>query len=753
MGDSTWKVPEANNRIVSLKDVNSVFPTPNDILATHPLRRTPSKKKLRSALPKQQSHTQQVLAQSICSVMSAVAATPGLAQNIEPNGYPLIFSHCSGSRFHDEDDTKKPVHSSSRIRSLNSKFELFSLHTALIPLLSDNPSPTHFPILGLPYYVYTDRSEYHFVNIVNIFCDVASKRLYPVRTPKHQPPSEHALNIPSPIGLGFKFGGVQESSFTCRGKNTFTNVRGNQVNGNVYTSTVNFNTGPAAAKRTERDEFQYVRRGDMIATKEIHSKELSEWDWELQNGEFVGRYKSSTRKICTIEIIDRQSKYTAMIYEGKDAQDFLEKDFQLFSRNKKPGSFQLFGINQSAIPALIFHYELIPCAHFFNRKSMWMNVYIRHLTTNMDCFRDNIWMNTAGGVLFSGPDGPPAPVPRSDAVMSIVVPTTVDMLKDDTCFRFFINFGSSVDDSVLKCARWNSEYTYLDNLFPATAEDYQSEDSDHPNWSSVTHHYLRRLWRNPPDHLPMSVIGGLRFDTVYSLSMDAVARWPPGAGSLWEWEEYGREGLVEEHLAMKAVKQNTSHTLHRLPQLFIRSSHVQPASMSRGRRGYLTVHETTIQNTYTLSRSEAQWADILNPQLDNSVPCEDDNSINVFGALDVSRAFLPYMRERKTWTIVFMGYLSAGDISETLHEEIAPLGLRVSALTLATPEHHDPQRGVGVVLDIVRGEGIAKDKPFQKSIQLGSVCYAAAKVESEKAHERLEEWKEVLISTDLSKDT
>uniref|UniRef100_A0A0W0FTN8 Uncharacterized protein n=1 Tax=Moniliophthora roreri TaxID=221103 RepID=A0A0W0FTN8_MONRR len=478
----------------------------------------------------------------------------------------------------------------------------------------------------------------------------------------------------------------RSSQFSIKGKNTFTNVRGNQVNGNVYTSTVNFNTGPAAAKRTERDEFQYVRRGDMIATKEIHSKELSEWDWELQNGEFVGRYKSSTRKICTIEIIDRQSKYTAMIYEGKDAQDFLEKDFQLFSRNKKPGSFQLFGINQSAIPALIFHYELIPCAHFFNRKSMWMNVYIRHLTTNMDCFRDNIWMNTAGGVLFSGPDGPPAPVPRSDAVMSIVVPTTVDMLKDDTCFRFFINFGSSVDDSVLKCARWNSEYTYLDNLFPATAEDYQSEDSDHPNWSSVTHHYLRRLWRNPPDHLPMSVIGGLRFDTVYSLSMDAVARWPPGAGSLWEWEEYGREGLVEEHLAMKAVKQNTSHTLHRLPQLFIRSSHVQPASMSRGRRGYF---------------------------------------INVFGALDVSRAFLPYMRERKTWTIVFMGYLSAGapnaglyatikralrgafyhyqvascltyciDISETLHEEIAPLGLRVSALTLATPEHRSSHRTI-----------------------------------------------------------
>ncbi|ESK83773.1 hypothetical protein Moror_11093 [Moniliophthora roreri MCA 2997] len=335
------------------------------------------------------------------------------------------------------------------------------------------------------------------------------------------------------------------SQFSIKGKNTFTHVRGNQVNGNVYTGTVNINTGPAVAKRTEHDEFQYVRRGDMIATKEIHSDELSEWDWELQNGELVGRSKLSTRRICTIEIVGRESKYTAMIYEGEDAQDFLEKDFQLFSRNKKPGSCQLFGINQSAIPALIFHHELIPCAHFFNGASIWMDVYIQHLRTNMGCSEDNLWMNTAGGVFLSGPDGPFAPVPRSNVVKSIVVPTTVDMLKDDTCVRFFVNFGTSVDDSVLECARRNLEPTYLHDLFPATAGDHQSEDSDHPNWSSATHPYLRRLWRNPPDHLPMNVIGGLRFDTIYSSSMEAVARWPSEAGSLWEWQEYKRKGLVE----------------------------------------------------------------------------------------------------------------------------------------------------------------------------------------------------------------
>ncbi|KAI3619315.1 hypothetical protein WG66_012803 [Moniliophthora roreri] len=355
----------------------------------------------------------------------------------------------------------------------------------------------------------------------------------------------------------------QSSGFSFTGDSTFNNVYGHQMNSTIHAGTVNFSTGPAVGKRTERDEvritvvpmviwctnqgalqFQYMRRGDMITTKEIHSEELSEWDWELQNGELIGRYKSSTRKTCTIEIVGRQSKYTAMIYEGEDAQKLWEKDFQFFSRNKKPGSFQLFGINQSVIPALIFHHELIPCAHFFNRKSIWMDVYIEHLRTNLRCSWINLWMNTAGGILFSGPDGPSAPVPRSIADESIVVPTTVDMLKDDICVRFFVNFGSSVDVNILGYARMNSEPTYLDDLFLTTAEDHQSKDSDHPNWSPATRPYLHGLWRNSPDHPPINVIGRLRFSTVYSPLMEAVARWPPAAGSSWEWPEHSRKGLV-----------------------------------------------------------------------------------------------------------------------------------------------------------------------------------------------------------------
>ncbi|ESK86060.1 hypothetical protein Moror_9381 [Moniliophthora roreri MCA 2997] len=338
----------------------------------------------------------------------------------------------------------------------------------------------------------------------------------------------------------------QSSGFSLTGDSTFNNVHGHQMNSTIHVRTVNFNTGMAVAKRTKRDEFRYVRCGDMTTTKEVHSEKLREWDWELQNGELVGRYKGSAqRTIYTVSLVNRKSKYTAMVYEGESARDFWKKDFRRFSRNKKPDSFQLFGINRSAIPALIFHHELIPCAHFFNKKSIWMDIYILHLVESMECNVNNLWMNTASGVLLSGPDGPSALGPVSDAVTSIVVPATVDMLKDNTCIRFFINCGSSADGSVLACARQNLESTYLDDLFLATAEG-QSKDSDHRNWSSETHPYLRDLWQNPPDHLPMNVIGKLRFDTVYSLSMEAVARCPPGARSLWEWAQWNRKGVVEE---------------------------------------------------------------------------------------------------------------------------------------------------------------------------------------------------------------
>ncbi|KAI3602801.1 hypothetical protein WG66_008060 [Moniliophthora roreri] len=322
------------------------------------------------------------------------------------------------------------------------------------------------------------------------------------------------------------------------GKNALNHVHGHQVNGTINAGTVNFNAGQAVAKRTEYDEFEYIKRGHFTSVEDLGSIDLVNWDWKWRNGGPIVRRKAR-KTICTVEIIDRKSKFTAMFYEGKDAYRFWKNDLQRLSRIDNPGSFRLFGINQSAIPALIFHHELIPLGHIFT-QSIWMGVYIQHLSINIGCKETALWIDTASGALFSGSDGPYFFLYKT-AKRSIDVPRTVDMLKDSTSF-LFSDFGSSVDNSVLACAYWTAKPTYLDDLFLVTT-DHETEDPDHSAWTLATHPHICGLWRNPPYHLPMNDINELRFDTVYVPSLGAVARRPQGAGSLWfSWD---RKGLVD----------------------------------------------------------------------------------------------------------------------------------------------------------------------------------------------------------------
>ncbi|THU83710.1 NAD(P)-binding protein [Dendrothele bispora CBS 962.96] len=190
--------------------------------------------------------------------------------------------------------------------------------------------------------------------------------------------------------------------------------------------------------------------------------------------------------------------------------------------------------------------------------------------------------------------------------------------------------------------------------------------------------------------------------------------------------------------------------------------------------------------------------------LEENTPEEtlDQFNTNVFGGLNVARAFLPYMRQRKSGTFVWLGSLAgwasvpigslyAGTkaalrrISESLHEEVKPLGLRSTCIdpgyfrtsflndghrtdyqpriqdyakmaketndalaAINNKQPGDPIKGVQVIVDIVRGEGVAKDKPFPKSLQLGSDCYGVARASMEESMKTLELWKDVICSTD-----
>jgi NAD(P)-dependent dehydrogenase (short-subunit alcohol dehydrogenase family) len=181
---------------------------------------------------------------------------------------------------------------------------------------------------------------------------------------------------------------------------------------------------------------------------------------------------------------------------------------------------------------------------------------------------------------------------------------------------------------------------------------------------------------------------------------------------------------------------------------------------------------------------------------------------NVFGALNVTRAFLPYQREAKSGTIVWIGSVGgwrgiAGcglycatkhavrAISEALHFEVAPLGLRSIYLepgyfrtdflnqgkrpefvhrieeykpvlssrlesfkAFDNNQPGDPKKLVQLLIDYVKLEGpFSEEKRGGKDIPIGlPIGTDAHHVVSQRVKEQakvLEDWKDLIRSTDL----
>ena len=61
----------------------------------------------------------------------------------------------------------------------------------------------------------------------------------------------------------------------------------------------------------------------------------------------------------------------------------------------------------------------------------------------------------------------------------------------------------------------------------------------------------------------------------------------------------------------------------------------------------------------------------------------------------------------------------------------------------------DPGKGAEVIVDLVRGEGYFKDKPVPLTLGLGSDAYHIIKDAIEGKLRQLEEYKEIMYSTDL----
>lgn len=169
---------------------------------------------------------------------------------------------------------------------------------------------------------------------------------------------------------------------------------------------------------------------------------------------------------------------------------------------------------------------------------------------------------------------------------------------------------------------------------------------------------------------------------------------------------------------------------------------------------------------------------------------------NVFGLMDVTMAFLPHLRARGEATLVVIGsrtffktvpgigpYAASKSavhaLTDTLAVELAPLGIRVLLVapgsfrtegiygqgyscatsikdyddirtlsrqrigSIAGLEKGDPKKAMEVVVDVVRGEGVAKGKSWPGILVLGEDAEKDARERCTKVLEVLDEWKDV----------
>ncbi|KAF9466010.1 hypothetical protein BDZ94DRAFT_282879 [Collybia nuda] len=157
---------------------------------------------------------------------------------------------------------------------------------------------------------------------------------------------------------------------------------------------------------------------------------------------------------------------------------------------------------------------------------------------------------------------------------------------------------------------------------------------------------------------------------------------------------------------------------------------------------------------------------------------------NVFGVMDMTTAVLPHLRARKEG---FYGSSKAAvhALTETLTAELAPLNIRVLLVapgsfrtegifgqkfftgnniadydamrefsskivgSFAGKEKGDPKKAMEVVVDIVRGEGVAMGKPWPGLLVLGEDAEVDVRAKSAKTLKVLDEWKEITCNVNL----
>lgn len=178
---------------------------------------------------------------------------------------------------------------------------------------------------------------------------------------------------------------------------------------------------------------------------------------------------------------------------------------------------------------------------------------------------------------------------------------------------------------------------------------------------------------------------------------------------------------------------------------------------------------------------------------------------NVFGPINLTRSLLPYMRSRKSGTLLFFGsvglhlgitgassYIGSKGLLDAILPsmalEVAPFGIRICNLLFsffktdvmsphnathaatAIPElaelhsvvekafedgshgwPNDPEKGVALVVDAVRGEGKCAGKELPLRLPIGAEAPAIIRSDCQQRMKVCDEWEEIITDTVLDR--
>ncbi|KAG7087968.1 hypothetical protein E1B28_012009 [Marasmius oreades] len=132
------------------------------------------------------------------------------------------------------------------------------------------------------------------------------------------------------------------------------------------------------------------------------------------------RAKWTAHLTCLVQGVKESLPFLSITYTGPDAQKVFKRDCLRYSRNRYGNVVQLRGFNDSDIPMVLFHEELIPVQHIQrHHKYSTLQCYLTlqaciarqnvpkwDPTERISYFCKNVWIQPRNGRISFGPAGP-----------------------------------------------------------------------------------------------------------------------------------------------------------------------------------------------------------------------------------------------------------------------------------------------------------------------------------------------------------